>query len=58
MGISATGNRVTVAGIDISRISSEGKIAESWSNYDVMGMMQQLGVIPSPGRPKLRTKPP
>jgi len=32
------------AGIDISRISG-GKIAESWSNYDVMGMMQQLGVI-------------
>jgi predicted ester cyclase len=32
--------------MDISRISG-GKIEESWSNYDLMGMMQQLGVIPS-----------
>jgi steroid delta-isomerase-like uncharacterized protein len=47
MGIAPTGNRVTVAGMDISRISG-GKIAESWSNYDLMGLMQQLGVIPSP----------
>ena len=48
MGIAPTGNRAEVAGMDISRISG-GKIAESWSNYDVMGMMQQLGVvIPSP----------
>ena len=47
MGNPPTGNRVEVAGMVISRISG-GKIAESWSNYDVMGMMQQLGVIPSP----------
>lgn len=46
-GISPTGRRIDVAGIDISRISG-GKIAESWSNYDVMGMMQQIGVVPSP----------
>ena len=49
MGIAPTGNRVEVAGMDISRISG-GKIAESWSNYDVMGMMQQLGVVPAPGQ--------
>ncbi len=24
------------------------EIAESWANYDAMGMMQQLGAIPSP----------
>ncbi len=47
MGIAPTGNRVEVAGMVISRISG-GKIAESWSNYDALGMMQQLGVIPSP----------
>jgi len=51
MGIASTGNRVTVAGMDISRISG-GKIEESWSNYDLMGMMQQLGVIPSPEQPE------
>jgi steroid delta-isomerase-like uncharacterized protein len=51
MGIASTGNRVTVAGMDISRISG-GKIEESWSNYDLMGMMEQLGVIPSPEQPE------
>jgi steroid delta-isomerase-like uncharacterized protein len=49
MGIPPTGNRVEAPGIVINRISS-GKIAESWANYDAMGMMQQLGVIPAPGQ--------
>jgi predicted ester cyclase len=30
--------------ITIDRIS-EGKIVESWANWDKMGMMQQLGVV-------------
>ena len=46
MGISPTGNRVTVVGNTIERIA-EGQIAETWDNYDALGMMQQLGVIPS-----------
>ena len=49
MGIPPTGNRVEAPGIVINRISG-GKIAESWANYDAMGMMQQLGVIPAPGQ--------
>jgi steroid delta-isomerase-like uncharacterized protein len=49
MGIPPTGNRVEAPGIVINRISG-GKIAESWANYDAMGMMQQLGVIPQPGQ--------
>jgi predicted ester cyclase len=49
MGIPPTGNRVEAAGIVFNRISG-GKIAESWANYDAMGMMQQLGVIPPPGQ--------
>ncbi len=47
MGIVPTGRRVRVAGMDIIRVS-DGKIAESWGNYDVMGMMRQLGVFPFP----------
>jgi steroid delta-isomerase-like uncharacterized protein len=43
----ATGNRMEITGISIERIS-EGKVAESWDQYDAMGMMQQLGFIPSP----------
>jgi predicted ester cyclase len=45
LGIPATGNRVSVTGIDISRLA-EGKIVEHWTEMDVMGMMQQLGAIP------------
>ena len=47
MGIAPTGNQVEVAGMTIDRIA-DGKIAETWDNYDAMGMMQQLGVVPSP----------
>jgi steroid delta-isomerase-like uncharacterized protein len=47
MGIAPTGNRVEITGISITRIE-DGKIEEIWENYDTLGMMQQLGVIPSP----------
>jgi steroid delta-isomerase-like uncharacterized protein len=49
MGIQPTGKRVTISGITINRIAG-GKIVEEWENYDQMGMMQQLGVIPAPGQ--------
>jgi steroid delta-isomerase-like uncharacterized protein len=48
LGIPPTGNRVEAPGIVINRISG-GKIAESWANYDALGMMQQIGAVPSPG---------
>jgi len=46
MGIPPTSNRVSVAGITISRFK-DGKVSEEWEVYDMMGMMQQLGAIPS-----------
>ncbi len=45
MGVAPTGNQVTVTGVLISHIS-EGKIVESWSNYDALGMLQQIGAVP------------
>jgi steroid delta-isomerase-like uncharacterized protein len=47
-GIAPTSRQVTVTGITILRIAN-GKIVESWGNSDTLGMMQQLGVIPSLG---------
>jgi steroid delta-isomerase-like uncharacterized protein len=47
VGIPATGKSSTVAGIAVDRISN-GKIAESWGIFDQFGMMQNLGVIPTP----------
>jgi steroid delta-isomerase-like uncharacterized protein len=49
MGVAPTGNQVTITGITINRIS-DGKIVESWSNYDALGMMQQIGAVPEPGQ--------
>lgn len=46
MGIPPSGNRVEVTGINIDRIEG-GKVVESWSNYDTLGMMQQIGAVPS-----------
>jgi steroid delta-isomerase-like uncharacterized protein len=47
MGIPPTGKQATVTGIDILRFEN-GKITEHWGNQDLLGMMQQLGVIPAP----------
>src|SRR5215204_139671 len=47
MGIAPTGKRVTVAGTSVERVV-DGKIEETWDNYDALGMMQQIGAIPSP----------
>ena len=49
MGIPPTGKRVTVTGITIDRIVG-GKIVETWNNFDALGQLQQLGVIPMPGQ--------
>ena len=45
MGIPPTGKQVSVTGITIDRIK-DGKVVESWANYDTLGLLQQLGVIP------------
>ena len=46
MGVRATGNTITISGINIMRIA-DGKIVEHWVNYDALGLMQQIGAIPS-----------
>ena len=49
MGIPPSGKRVRVTGMTISRYAS-GKIAQEWFSYDTLGMLQQLGAIPTPGQ--------
>jgi predicted ester cyclase len=48
LGIPPTGKQITGTGIYIFRIAGE-KVVERWGNQDDLGMMQQLGVLPSPG---------
>jgi steroid delta-isomerase-like uncharacterized protein len=47
MGIAPTGKQVTITGITIYRISG-GKVEEEWNNFDQLGLLQQIGVAPTP----------
>ena len=46
-GIPPSGRPVTVSGTDIVRVE-EGKLAEHWANFDQLGMLMQIGALPSP----------
>ena len=48
MGIPPTSKQVAVDVIDIVTVK-DGKITEHWAVNDMLGMLQQLGVIPAPG---------
>jgi steroid delta-isomerase-like uncharacterized protein len=47
MGIPATGKPIAVKYIDIWRVEN-GQAVENWVQMDMLGLMQQLGVIPAP----------
>jgi steroid delta-isomerase-like uncharacterized protein len=51
MGILATNKKVTISVIGIDRLDG-GKLVEAWDRMDTLGLMQQLGVIPTPGEGK------
>ena len=51
MGIPATGKTAAVTGMVIFRLANS-RIEEAWVNFDVLGLLQQLGVIPMPGQPQ------
>jgi steroid delta-isomerase-like uncharacterized protein len=48
MGIAPTGKQVTMTGNTIARIAGD-KIAEEWTEMDAVGLMQQIGAVPSSG---------
>jgi steroid delta-isomerase-like uncharacterized protein len=47
MGTAATGKVVASSGITIFRLA-EGRIVEEWGESDLLGLLTQLGAIPSP----------
>lgn len=47
-GYAATGRPVTVTSIGIDRVV-DGKVVEGWGELDMLGLYQQIGVIPRPG---------
>src|SRR5260370_38782466 len=44
-GIAPTGKQITISGITVGRFA-HGKIAQGYANWDALGLMQQLGVVP------------
>ncbi len=44
-GIAPTGKQITISGITVGRFAN-GKIAQGYANWDALGLMQQLGVVP------------
>lgn len=48
LGIPPTGKQIEVGTIDIVRVA-DGKLVEHWGVTDNLTMMQQLGVVPTPG---------
>lgn len=47
-GIAPTGKQINVTEMLIARIK-DGKVVEMWEEYDQLGMLQQLGAVPTPG---------
>jgi steroid delta-isomerase-like uncharacterized protein len=47
-GIPPTGQAVVSTGINIHRLV-DGRIVEQWAQYDMLGLLQQLGALPAPG---------
>ena len=45
-GIAPTRKQVTVTGLTLSKFKN-GKLVESWDNWDTLGMLQQLGAVPA-----------
>jgi steroid delta-isomerase-like uncharacterized protein len=50
-GIAPTGKQFTISGVTIARFAN-GKIVEGYVNWDALGLMQQLGVVPETAKVK------
>jgi steroid delta-isomerase-like uncharacterized protein len=47
MGVPASGKRVEITAHETYRCA-DGKVVEGWANFDALGLMQQIGAIPTP----------
>lgn len=47
MGVPASGRPAVFVGCDIFRVA-DGRLAEAWVVSDLLGVMQQIGAIPTP----------
>ena len=45
LNVPASGRRMTTTGMTMHRLEN-GKIMEGWTNWDALGMLAQIGVLP------------
>ena len=57
MGMPATGNAIEVDGCSIAKVGEDGLVHAEKNYWDVAGMLQQLGVLPSATQEIPRTDP-
>jgi steroid delta-isomerase-like uncharacterized protein len=50
-GIAPTGKQFVISGVSIVRFAG-GRMVEGWINWDALGLMQQLSVVPELGKAK------
>lgn len=48
LDVEATGEKIEITGMEFDRIE-DGKLAETWLEYDSIGFLQQLGALPEDG---------
>jgi predicted ester cyclase len=48
-GMPPTGKAVDVTGAGIFRVV-DGRVTDNWVNFDMLGLLQQLGVVQAPGQ--------
>jgi steroid delta-isomerase-like uncharacterized protein len=51
-GIAPTGKQFNINGVSIARFTN-GKMFEGYVNWDALGLMQQLGIVPELGKAKV-----
>ncbi|WP_255168247.1 ester cyclase [Natrononativus amylolyticus] len=49
-GVEPTGTAVELSAIEINRFG-DGKLVETWTQSDMLGLMEQIGAVPSSGEP-------
>lgn len=49
MGVPPTGKSITFSAMFLSHLR-DGKIVEQWVNFDALGLLQQLGLVPPLGQ--------
>jgi len=50
-GIAPSGKKANVSGMTLARFAG-GKMVEGWVNWDALGLLQQLDVVPAPFKAK------